>query len=212
MDYTDRKIVANQADPEGLLEKNGDLFVGTLPEGVIIANTPTWFAGTRWTQLVHQMLPEDDVELGVLLAHELFHRVQKDLELLRKEPDNGHLDRFDGRMLLRLEWRALDAALVAKDRAAKVEAARDALAFRAARYRRFPGAEAAEADLEVNEGIPEYTGVMLGLPTGEGRIRFARHDLERFVQADRIVSFLHVLIADRAIANRPRDPRPRFHF
>lgn len=187
VDYSDRRIIANQADQEGLLERKDGLFVGTLPEEVIIANTPTRFAGTRWTQLVFQMLPDDEDELGVLLAHELFHRVQLDLGLSRDEPDNSHLDMFDGRMLLRLEWRALDAALAANERTAKVEALRDALAFRAARYRRFPEAEAAEADLEINEGIPEYTGVMLGLSTREGRIRFARHDLERFAEADTFV-------------------------
>lgn len=74
VDYTDRAVLANQADRHGKLERDGQLFRGVLPESVIVANTPTEWSGTRWTQIVGP-IPADAAERHVLLAHELFHRI-----------------------------------------------------------------------------------------------------------------------------------------
>ena len=59
--------------------------------------------------------------------------------------------------------------------------------FRQERYRRFRGAAADEAALETNEGIPEYTGVRLGLATPQERIAYAVYDLSFFVEAPTFV-------------------------
>lgn len=186
VDYTDLGVVANAPDAEGHLREEGGLYVGTLPTSVIVANTPTEWAGVRWTQLV-SILPEDTRQLHVLIAHELFHRIQPSLGLVRQEADNGHLDSFDGRYLLQLEWRALARALQTEAGPARVGAVTDAVAFRRERYRLFPQAAANEAALDTNEGIPEYTGVMLGLETQADRIAYALHDLAAFVDAPSFV-------------------------
>ena len=45
------------------------------------------------------------------MLHELFHRIQPDLGLMTISGNNAHLDTVEGRVWLRLEWRALARAL-----------------------------------------------------------------------------------------------------
>lgn len=186
VDYTDRSVVANVADAQGQLTAAGPVFVGTLPESVIIANTPTQWSGLRWTQLLWP-LPTDKAQRQVLIAHELFHRIQPELKLTRNEVGNRHLDTLDGRYLLQLEWRALARALQAPTPQQKQAAVADALLFRHERYRLFAEAAHEESQLEINEGVPEYTGVRLGLTDPRERIAYAVHDLSAFVAAPTFV-------------------------
>lgn len=191
-DPNDRSVIANQADPGGVLKPSDGFYTGVLPPEVIVANTPIEWSGTRWTELMWPLRAHvgeelDAAALHVTLAHELFHRVQPDLGLMRPEVSNQHLDTFDGRYLLQLEWRALATALQAKAPAARRAAIADSLLFRRERYRLFPEAAAAEAALEIDEGVPEYTGVRLGLESPEARIAYAVRDLSAFVDAPTFV-------------------------
>jgi len=186
VDYTDRSVVANVADAQGKLIASGKVFTGTLPESVIIANTPTEWSGVRWTQLLWP-LPMEEAKRHVLLSHELFHRIQPALKLTRDEVGNQHLDTLEGRYLLQLEWRALAQALKAPTPAERRAAVSDAQLFRHERYRLFPQAAMEEGHLEINEGVPEYTGVRLGLTDPQARIAFAEYDLSAFVQAPTFV-------------------------
>jgi len=186
VDYTDLAVLANQPDGEGKLTRDGKLFRGVLPESVIIANTPTEWSGTRWTQIVGPA-PSDAAKRHVLVAHELFHRIQPQLGLSRPEVGNHHLDTLEGRYLLQLEWRALARALKATTPVGRRPAIVDALAFRRERYRLYPEAASEEGALEINEGVPEYTGVKLGLTTTEDRTAFAVYDLSAFVAAPTFV-------------------------
>jgi len=123
----------------------------------------------------------------VTLAHELFHRIQPALGLSRPEAGNGHLDTLEGRYLLQLEWLALARALMADEAGDRDIRIADALAFRAERQRLFDNAASDEGALDINEGVPEYTGVRLGLDTPEQRRAFAIFDLSRFVEAPSFV-------------------------
>lgn len=192
VDPNDRSVIANQPDPGGALKPSGGVYTGVLPPEVILANTPIEWSGTRWTELIfplrgHRGEAPDAAMLHVTLAHELFHRIQPGLGLTRPEIANQHLDTFQGRYLLQLEWRALTKALQANTPAARRAAVADALLFRAERYRVFPEAAAAEAALEIDEGVPEYTGVRLGLETQSARIAYAVRDLSAFVDAPTFV-------------------------
>ncbi|HET9529626.1 MAG TPA: hypothetical protein VFQ92_04695, partial [Blastocatellia bacterium] len=157
-DRRTRSIVANQSDREGRLTRKGNVFVGKLPETENIANTATRWAGVEWTMIAWP-LPENRQSRARLMAHELFHRVQDEIGLPGANPANEHLDTLEGRLLLRLEWRALRQALAASadERRRAVE---DALVFRALRREQFGSAET-ERGLEMNEGLAEYTGVSL---------------------------------------------------
>ncbi len=144
------------------------------------------WSGTRWTQLLWP-LPTEPALLRVMLLHEMFHREQPALGLARDEAGNRHLDSFDGRYLLQMEWRALAHALMEDGPDARRARLADAFAFRQARRARFPGAAAEEAALEINEGLAEYTGVRLGLAAPEQRRAYAIYALARFVDAPSFV-------------------------
>jgi hypothetical protein len=186
VDPADRTVVANQADSGGVLKASGSLFKGVLPDSQIVANTSIEWSGTRWSEILWP-LPDDVEQRHVMIAHELFHRIQPDLKMVRTDGDNSHLDSLDGRYLLQLEWRALAKALQAPTAAARRTAVADALLFRHERYRLFPHAAANEAALEFNEGVAEYTGVMLGLQTPQARVDYAVRDLSAFVSAPTFV-------------------------
>jgi len=186
VDPNDRAVIANQADPGGVLKPSGGFFVGVLPESEFIANTPLEWSGTRWTELMWP-LPEEAAHRHVMLAHELFHRIQPSVGMIRPDGGNQHLDTLEGRYLLQLEWRALARALQAPHAAARRAAVADVLLFRQQRYRLFPQAAAEENALEINEGVPEYTGVILGLETPQARTAYALKDLSAFLDAPTFV-------------------------
>lgn len=160
--FVDRKThtaVANQADKEGILTKDGNVFVGQLPGKVIIANTATEWAGIKWMMVIFP-LPEDKHRRATLMAHELWHRVQNDIGFPSSGAANNHLDSRDGRVWLQLEWRALSAALTSRGKQRRQVIA-DALLFRAYRRAIFPQAASEEREMEMHEGLAEYTGVRL---------------------------------------------------
>lgn len=160
VDPGSRSIAANQADAEGKLREQDGVFVGTLPATVNIANTATTWAGVHWTMIIWP-LPQDRLERACLMAHELWHRVQGGLNIPGGNPANNHLDTPDGRLWLQLEWRALAAALRAEG-SDRRRAVADALLFRFYRQSLFEKAGDEERLLELNEGLAEYTGVVVG--------------------------------------------------
>ncbi|MCI0363592.1 MAG: hypothetical protein L0Y44_03275 [Phycisphaerales bacterium] len=160
VDPGSRQVVANQADVEGLLVPRGNMHVGSLPLEQNIANTAVRWAGVHWTMIMWP-LPENRYQRGKLMAHEMFHRIQDQVGLGARDADNTHLDTAEGRIWMRLEWRALTEALIGAD-AGRRQAIEDALLFRAVRRASFPDAAAPERGLELNEGLAEYTGFCAG--------------------------------------------------
>ena len=158
-----RAVVTSQRDAAGMLQPQGNLFVGKLPNDVTIANNALHWSGTHWTML-RWPLPENRYTRQRLLAHEMFHRLQPELGIPGTDVANGHLALGEGRILMRLEWRALAEALIRSGEARR-SAIADALMFRARRRQLFERAAAEERALELNEGLAEYTGLKLsGLP------------------------------------------------
>ncbi|MFL6957542.1 hypothetical protein ACJ7C5_07175 [Nocardiopsis yanglingensis] len=181
VDPGSRQVIASHADAQGALKERGNVFVGQLPSDAIVANTAVDWSGTRWTQLLWP-LPQNLSRRSTLLAHEMFHRLQPALPIIAPtEGGNEHLDTLEGRYWLQLEWRALADALAATDAVAQHTAMMDALAFRAERHRQFPAAAQEEAALELNEGLAEYTGVVVGNPSPATRVQAALHDLRAHV-------------------------------
>jgi hypothetical protein len=105
-------------------------------------------------------LPQDQDDRRVLLMHESWHRVQKQLGFPPAAPTNAHLDTLGGRYWLQLEWRALAKALAQRGEN-RLAAVQDALLFRAYRHKLFKKAPEEERLLEMHEGLAEYTGVRL---------------------------------------------------
>jgi len=159
-DPATRRVVANNDGVETRLERVGDRFHGRLPDAVPIANTATNWNGLSWTML-RAPLPRAEPDLSILLAHESWHRVQGQIGLAADHVDADHLATKEGRLALRLELRALAAALTATTPEAEMQAVADALGFRAWRQAHFREAVAAEAAMERHEGLAEYTGRVL---------------------------------------------------
>jgi hypothetical protein len=162
VDADTREAVGNVADTLGVLRPNGGVWVGQLPADVGVANTAVEWAGRRWTMLVWP-LPYGRLSRWRLMAHEMFHRVQPELGIPSRDATNAHLDSDGGRLLLRLEWRALQLAL-ADSGAARRAAIADAVRFRARRHEQFPAGALEERQLELNEGLAEYTGIRIAVP------------------------------------------------
>lgn len=171
-----RQVIASQADTQGKLHAEGGVFVGQLPTEENIANTSLTWAGVHWSEMLWP-LPDNAQDRRTLMAHESFHRIQDSLGLHAGDGDNAHVDTLEGRYTMQLEWRALDAALAATTDADRRARVADALAFRAARYRSFPIAAQSETVLERNEGLAEYTGVMVGNNSPAERLAVTHKDL-----------------------------------
>jgi hypothetical protein len=179
----DRRVFASR--PARGLAAIGDVFAGTLADSVGVANTSVAFGDTTWTMLLWP-LPEDEVARRSLIAHELWHRVQGAVGFPSSGGDTEHLGTRDGRYWLRLEWRALSAALRSEG-AVRKEAVGDALLFRAARHATFDTAAESERQLLMHEGLAEYTGWTLAGPTpAEARRRAA----ERLAAAESLDTFV----------------------
>jgi hypothetical protein len=163
VDPETRAVIANEPDSDGVLHAADGVYVGTLPNEIIISNAPIDWEGKRWTMLMWPTIPTDTIDRRITFAHELFHRIQPDLRLMAPDSPNLQLDTPEGRLWLQLEWRALAAALVEQG-PAQTAAIRDALAFRHHRHELFPGSAQTEASLEIAEGVPEYTGTIAGEP------------------------------------------------
>ena len=93
------------------------------------------------------------------MLHELFHRIQPDLGLITLSGQNAHLDTVEGRVWLRLEWRALARALGQSGEDRK-RAVSDAVAFRLTRRSQFANAAENERVEEIREGLAQYTGTV----------------------------------------------------
>ena len=132
------------------------------PRVLGLVNAPIEWGGTTWVSFNWDFVaglasPRSRRELFI---HEMFHRVQPGLGLMQLAAANEHVDAMDGRYWLRLEWRALARALQ-ESGAARVDAVRDALAFRQARRALYAGSAEDERKVEITEGLPNYTGIVV---------------------------------------------------
>jgi hypothetical protein len=167
---------------------DSDGWSGKLPETIGIANSAFDWNGKR-ASMVMWPLPSDDGARDRLLLHERFHAVQERIGLpMSPSIANAHLDTLEGRYLMRLEMRALRAALVATSRAGAHQAVADALAFHRARLLKFPNAAREETALDRNEGMAEFTGVALFVPPDDATMLDVA--AKALVQAEQSASFL----------------------
>lgn len=176
VDRQTRLVIANDTVDGKHFLRLGDAYVTTLPENQYVANTSFPWGGRTWT-MVALPLPRDRYARADLVMHEVFHREQEALGLRQSDALNNQLDMRAGRTWLRLEYRALARALESlADRKTALHHAESALLFRAQRRSLFPGSDSLEATLEIQEGLPEYTGQRLAMQlTGEGPARVAKY-------------------------------------
>ncbi len=160
VDAQTRKIYANESDTIGVLKPDGPIFTGVLPNNVNIANTSLNFGGKRWAMMMLP-LPENKKDRINLLTHELFHSIQPDLGFTLHNPENNHLDQKNGRVYLRLELEALKKAILSASKKESLQHIENALAFRKYRHLLYVGSDTTENLLELNEGLAEFTGLII---------------------------------------------------
>ncbi|QPQ50450.1 hypothetical protein H3Z85_13250 [Chryseobacterium indologenes] len=160
IDPKTRDIFANEKDAEGLLQLSADVYTGILPLNINIANTAINWKGKRWAMIMLP-LPENKQKRIGLLAHESFHRIQPLLGFELNNKENNHLDQRDGRMYLRLELEALKKAIQSVSDNELKEHLTRALSFRKYRHNLYDGSALSENLLELNEGMAEFTGVIV---------------------------------------------------
>ncbi len=101
-DAQTRTLATNQPRP-----------AGDWPRVLGFTNAPLEWGGSRWAAYTWDFttsLPDQRTRREFML-HELFHRIQPDLGLITLSGQSAHLDTVEGRVWLRLEWRALSRAL-----------------------------------------------------------------------------------------------------
>ncbi len=160
-DPATRRVWANRNAPHLQPVEGENLWTGSLPAGVPIANSFVRYSDFDWV-MVMLPLPRDSQDLGYLVIHESWHRIQEKIGLPSAPYAADHLEDERARYLMRLEFRALAEALVAVG-ICRTTAVRDALGFRSARLGIYPGARQQERVLDRNEGLASYTGVKLGV-------------------------------------------------
>jgi hypothetical protein len=181
-----REVFANQADKEGVLKNQANVFTGKLPPKINTANTAAEWAGVEWT-MIQLPLDTDEYDRKSKMAHELWHRVQTKIGFPASGAANNHLDSRDGRIWLQMEWRALHSALLSggKKRRAAIT---NLLTFRAYRRSLFPEAAREENSMEMHEGLADYTGIKL---SGHPKPRqYAAGHLRHFEQSGKNGTFV----------------------
>ena len=147
--------VANEQDSAKEFRKHGEVFIGKVPK-TFGSNTAKQWGGKLWT-IILWPLPKDEHERADLMMHELFHQLQLRTGMPAYSPACDHLDKFEGRVLLKLELELLRKAINTNSKAD----IQNALAMRQLRYKKFPHADSLEHALEMNEGLATYTGFIL---------------------------------------------------
>jgi hypothetical protein len=179
-DARTRTVATNQPRP-----------TGELPRTLGFGNAPIEWGGSRWAAYIWDFTTSLDARTrGIVMLHELFHRIQSDLGLnIAGGParaGNEHLDTLEGRIWLRLEWRALARALAQSGENRK-RAVSDAAAFRLMRRSQFANAAENERVEEIREGLAQYTGTVATAASHSEAVASA---LEQLAAAEQHETFL----------------------
>ncbi|HEU4931207.1 MAG TPA: hypothetical protein VFT48_03965 [Pyrinomonadaceae bacterium] len=161
------------------------------PRVLGFANATIEWGGSRWAAYMWDFTTSLDARTrGILMLHELFHRIQPELGLTTAggpaRSGNAHLDTLEGRVWLRLEWRALARALAQSGKNRK-RAVSDAAAFRLMRRSQFANAAQNERVEEIGEGLAQYTGTVATAASHSEAITSA---LEQLAAAEQHETFL----------------------
>jgi len=185
VDPHSRTTYANMPDSAGTFTSITEgMYKGTLPQEVMVANTSINWQGRLWAVMLWP-LPVDMEERLSLMLHESFHRIQHKLGFPALSPTIDHLATTNGRIFFLLELQALKTALARPVDQRKKDLV-NALIFRKKRQELFPSTFDNERLLEINEGLAEYTGMLLGRLSGSIR----QHLYNEIDKADTLLSLI----------------------
>ncbi|RWU03858.1 hypothetical protein [Pedobacter chitinilyticus] len=179
VDPKTRQVYSNTPDSANILTLQHGIYSGKLPENINIANTALSWSGKRWAMI---MLPLSNHKYDRinLLAHELFHTLQPELGFQQYNKESNHLDQKDGRIYLRLELEALKKAILSKSEKARQIHLAKAILFRKYRNSLFPNSDTLENQLELNEGLAEFTGLIISGRNHKETTAHFRNEIDSF--------------------------------
>lgn len=159
IDRTNRKIIANQPDKEGLLKLKDGIYTGFYPRENIITTTAVNYGGTLFGMAP---LPNEDDPYRIKTRgiHSLFHSFQQTIGM---NPENFNviiMDEKEARLWIKLEWKALRKALDSEGEE-QIIAIRDALIFRGSNRESYPKYADIETRFETYEGLATFTYIHL---------------------------------------------------
>ncbi len=140
--------------------KYKNIYFGTPEDYTQGGNSCVYWRDKSWATFKYDPARFNDRKSRMnLFYHETFHCNQYILDLTGKWTLCKHLNEFDARCLMQLEYYALSKAL----KADKIDTVSiiSALSFRAYRYALYPNAYREEGAIEMLEGIANYTGLKL---------------------------------------------------
>ncbi|WP_414846600.1 hypothetical protein [Chryseobacterium sp. IT-36CA2] len=181
IDPKTRELYTNEPDTEGILKRNGNIYYGILPAHINIANTAANWAGKRWAMIMLPLSVNRYNRIN-LLAHESFHSIQPSLGFTLNNVENNHLDQKEGRVYLRLELEALKQAVRSTSEKELQKHLTNALTFRKYRNTLYKDSRNTENLLELNEGMAEFTGIIVSGRNNEQTRSFLLGGMEDFMK------------------------------
>ena len=160
VDTETREVIANRPDPNGLMARQGAVYVGVLPDYLDFDfMTYEYFGGELWIIMPWQMSWFWHNERGFRRAifHKAIHWHQLNMTFGYLAPwCIGHMNESEACISIRLEINALMQAFDTADEERRLSAIHDALSIRAERRRVFDrGTD--ENRQEIIEGLAQYT-------------------------------------------------------
>jgi len=159
VDPETREIVASHPDSHGILLKQGDVYVGKLPEHLPAIYSTPYFGGRNWAMWpweIAEHYGDDATRRLRSMSHLSFHVLQPELFGTSAAIINSHMDETYARISIQLEINALIYALRSTG-AERLQAIHDALSIRAERRRIYPDGSESENLFEIHEGLAQYT-------------------------------------------------------
>lgn len=151
-----RRIVANQADNEGILKLKDGVWVGLYPKELILSNAPVKFGGTQFSMTPLPQVEEDEYKTKTRAIHSLFHRFQENEGIRSSAFNVTNMDEREARLLMKLEWKALRKSINTTGEERQL-AIRDALIFRGSNRELYHKYADAENRFETYEGLATFT-------------------------------------------------------
>ena len=130
IDRTNRTIIANSPDEEGILKLNDSIYTGVYPKDLLISNAPIHYGGVLFA-MTPLPAEEDELLIKTRAVHSLFHKFQVMNGLGSSGYNTNNMDEKQARLWIKLEWKALQKAIVSEGSERNL-ALRDALIFRGA--------------------------------------------------------------------------------
>jgi hypothetical protein len=181
VDRGSRKIIANQADEDGLLKLKDGVYTGLYPKESIISNAAVSFGGILFA-IAPLPTEEDDFRIKTRAIHSLFHSFQQTRGINPEYFNAINMDEKEARIWIKLEWKALKKAIDSEGEE-QIRAIRDALIFRGSNRESFPKYAQMGTRFETYEGLATFTFTLLTTQSAE------EYKQRLFENLDRIYSF-----------------------